>query len=223
VSKTDRSFWLQWVLANTLAEIVGLGGAFVIGYGLVLLLDLPAGAGPTLRLAGLAIVLGTAEGLIVGLAQGLVLKQRLPQLGLNRWVPATAAGAFLAWVLGMLPSTAMDLGQQGAAAPPPDIPDIVNYLMAIVLGAVAGPILASVQWLVLRRHIARAWRWIPANALAWMVGMPVIFIGPGVISVEMSPLVIGLVVLVTVGLAGAAVGAIHGYVLVRFLLPAGKQ
>jgi hypothetical protein len=123
----------------------------------------------------------------------------------------------------MLPSTAMDLGQQGSTAPPPDIPDILNYLMAIVLGAIAGPLLASVQWLVLRKVISRAWRWIPANALAWMVGMPIIFLGPGVINEEMSPLAIGLLVLVTVGLAGAAVGAIHGYALVKFLLPIDEK
>jgi hypothetical protein len=220
--KTDLTFWYRWIVANTLAETVGLGGAFIIGYAFISLFDQPIGAIPTLLLAGLAVLLGTLEGAVVGLAQGFVLKQCLPDMGVGQWVLATAVGALVAWTLGMLPSTAMDLRQSASTAPPTEVPDLVNYLLAIGLGAVAGPILAFAQWLMLRRHVSKAWRWIPANAAAWMVGMPIVFVGPGLIGEGMSLAVIGLTIIVVVAAAGAAVGAIHGFVLVKYLLPSQR-
>ncbi len=199
---------------------MGLGGAFIIGFVAVSLWGEPTDTASTLLMAALAILLGALEGAIVGLTQGWVLKRRLSTIAVGRWVLATAIGAFLAWTLGMLPSTIMSLSPDNSTAPPPEIPDYVNYLMAIGLGAVAGPILAFAQWLALRRLAARAWLWIPVNAAAWMVGMPIIFVGPGIIQEDTPVLTIGLIILVIVALDGAAVGAIHGYALIRFLLPA---
>ena len=88
------------------------------------------------------------------------------------------------------------------------------------MGAVAGPILAAFQWLRLRVVIPRrsAW-WLPANAAAWAVSMPVVFAGAQLGSSLESPAVIALVVALTLAGAGAIVGAIHGRVLL-WLVPA---
>jgi hypothetical protein len=50
-------------------------------------------------------------------------------------------------------------------------------LLAAGLGALGGVVLAFPQWLTLRRIVRGASIWIPANMLAWLVGMPIIFSG----------------------------------------------
>ena len=63
---------------------------------------------------------------------------------------------------------------------------LVGYAQARVLrawdadfhsGPWIGPILGTPQMFVLRRYARPAGRWVLANALAWAVGMPVVFLG----------------------------------------------
>jgi hypothetical protein len=65
-------------------------------------------------------------------------------------------------------------GDTANSAPAPEISDTLVYLLAAAMGLVLGPVLGVPQWWVLRRHVAHAWWWIPANAAAWALGMPVI-------------------------------------------------
>ena len=44
-------------------------------------------------------------------------------------------------------------------------------LAGLVIGIAAGGILSAFQWLALRRVVRQAWVWVPANALAWVVGL----------------------------------------------------
>jgi hypothetical protein len=86
-----------------------------------------------------------------------------------------------------------------------------------MLGFVAGPILGLAQWTVLRRFVARAGRWLFANAIAWAVGMPVIFAGMDLVPWEGNLAVFMLTVYAVCGAAGIVVGAIHGRLLVQLL------
>jgi hypothetical protein len=133
------------------------------------------------------------------------------------WVAATAIGAFLAWAMGMAPSTLMALNQSGGSSPPPEISDAVKYALASVMGAALGTILGISQWRALRRYVAGASLWVWANAAAWAVGMPMVFIGAGATSAGSSALNIALTVVVTIAAAGASVGAIHGVAPLRLL------
>jgi hypothetical protein len=117
------------------------------------------------------------------------------------------------------PSTILGLAESspGAPAEAPG-PDTIAAAAAL-LGGVAGTVLASFQTLALRGHVARAWRWLLANAIAWAVAMPVLFGAVHLLERVRDPAVglpIGFVVL---GVCGAVVGAIHGTMLVRFALP----
>lgn len=214
--RSDRAFWLAWVLANALAEAVALGAAFTLGFALIASKAAAASASPWWS-AGVAVLLGTLEGVIVGAAQWAVLRRRLPDVRAETWILATAAGAFAAWSLGMLPSAL--LGPPSGASTPAELPEHVQFVLAAALGAVAGPVLAFAQWWALRTQIDRAWRWIPANAAAWMLGMPVVFVAPTSVA-EGVPLAQAAVLFVAVtGVAGAVVGAVHGIVLTRMLTP----
>jgi hypothetical protein len=88
------------------------------------------------------------------------------------------------------------------------------YTLAALMGLVAGAILGTPQWLVLRRHVRRAAIWILANALAWVPGMVLAFVAADFIfsaGIGMSTIVLAIATLVAIG---AVVGAIHGLALV---------
>lgn len=212
------AFYGRWMLANSLAELIGLGASALLWIAFSLPMETTLGV-----LAGAAItVIGSTllEGTAVGLGQWLVLRQALPKLPLRAWFVATAAGAFVAWTLGMVPSTLMQLMADETAAPAgaePQISDLLMYSLAALMGLVLGPILAAFQWRALRGHVERAWRWIPANALAWAAGMVIIFAVVGNVPYDGPAWASALAVLAGLAVAGAVVGAIHGLVLLRMV------
>jgi hypothetical protein len=218
MSRWDWSLWRHWVIANALGELVGLGAAAVAGVALVKLFEATSAAFASLAGAGVMILLGTFEGLVVGLAQWLVLRRPFAALGWRAWVLASAAGAFVAWTLGMLPSTLIDFGADAAGAPSPEMSDLLTYALAAAMGAVLGPILGIPQWLALRHHVRHAAWWIPANAAAWALGMPVVFIGASSVPTGGLPGLVATGVL-TAAAAGAVVGAIHGLALLWLAQP----
>jgi hypothetical protein len=169
--------------------------------------------------AALLTVIGSTliEGSSVGLLQWRVLRNPLPALPMRAWWVGTAAGAFLAWTLGMLPSTLLAMGEESTGAAAPEISQALTLLLASAMGLVAGPVLGLGQWWVLRRHVEWAGWWIPAQAAAWAVGMPIIFqmvdwVAPGPFTLRDA-----LVAAAMLFAAGAAVGAVHGVVVVRLV------
>ena len=217
-SESNLVFWLRWVLANALGEAVGLSAVLLVGFGVLgpQLAGL-AGAWPAVLSLTSGVVLGIFEGIVLGAAQGIVLRSRLPGLALRRWIIATAIGAMVAWGLGMLPSTLMsaDAGGSQVAA---EMPDWLTIVMAAGMGAVAGIILALAQWAALRSQTRRAGLWLPANSLAWLCGMPLVFLGMGSIPAGASVLQAVPIVVTATAAAGAVVGAVHGLFLVKALL-----
>jgi hypothetical protein len=208
--------WRQWVAANSLAELAGLGGSALVGAAVYQVVgDTAVG---TFLLALVMILAGTfLEGVLVGLLQWRVLRRAFPTMLRLSWVRATAVGAAIAWTLGMIPSTLMSLTAETSSTPPPEINNTMVYGLAAIMGLVLGPILAIPQWTVLRHHVRQAGWWIPANSLAWACGMVVVFIGTSAIPPEGITPGVGLVLLATLAVAGAIVGAIHGLALVWFL------
>jgi hypothetical protein len=211
-------FWWQWVAANSIAELIGLGTVAAIGYLIASRAGEPHGLLQYLAIAASFVLLGAFEGLVVGLAQARVLLRQLPAL--QGWVRASVVGAIVAWALGMLPSTIIGL-MSGTSGPPPEISEPLRLLLAAGLGMVAGPLLAFFQWRRLRLCLTQgaAW-WLPANAVAWALGMPIIFVGAHMSAYTSNPALISLGVGLSLLAAGAIVGAVHGGALV-LLLSAG--
>ena len=208
--------WRQWVLANALGETVGLGATLLIGAFLLGQAEPTIGAVPAVILGVLA---GTfIEGSVVGTSQWLVLRHPLPRMRWGVWMGATALGACIAWTLGMIPSTVMTTGtESGTSAAPGQMSDLVIYALAAGLGLVTGSILGAPQWLALRPHLPKAGWWVLANALAWAVGMVVIFIGTSFIPASGMTWSLALLLLFFVAAAGTLVGAIHGLFLIWML------
>lgn len=206
--------YLRWIVANALGELFGLGATFAIGIGLFSGLAESPGLLPTLLTAALMTASGMIEGGVVGWLQWQVLQRSLPEITRRHWIRATVIGAVIAWFCGSLPMTFFSLSapsaEQSAQEPDTD----VMLLMFSLMGLVAGLILAYPQWRQLKRWRKSAWTWLPANALAWGMGMPLIFSAVDKVQAARSLLegvwIFALHLLVT----GALAGAVHGLVLV---------
>jgi len=145
-----------------------------------------------------------------------VLVRRLPEL--RGWVRASLVGAAVAWALGMTPGTIMSLAESGVSGAQPEIVESLRLLLAATLGLVVGPLLAFFQRRRLRRCVTRraAW-WLPANASAWAIGTPIIVGGAHMNADNSHPLLLALRVRLSLLVAGAVVGAVHGGALVWLL------
>jgi hypothetical protein len=211
--------WRRWVVANAWAELVGLGASGAVAF--LVLRGSPATTGAVVAGAlGVVLVAGVTEGGIVGWAQHRVLRAARPELPAHRWIIATVVGALAAWLLGMTPATIVELvGVAEDATQTSSIePGLALQLgLAVILGLVTGPILGGPQAWVLRGHVERAWRWVPANAVAWAAGMPLVFLVAGGLPPSWPVTAIIGAVAATLLLVGAVVGAVHGLVLVRML------
>ena len=209
----DR-FYRNWISANSLAEMIGLGTSALLWIAVGPWLETHVGV---VGMA-LAVVVGSTliEGLSVGYGQWAVLRRRLPQISARAWIGATMLGALIAWTLGMVPSTIMNMSAEASAdASAPEIAEWMVFVLAALMGLVLGPILGTPQWWVLRRWADKAIWWIPANAVAWAGGMVAIFAGMNFVPFDGPTWAIIASVLLVLAIAGAVVGAVHGLVLMR--------
>ena len=93
-----------------------------------------------------------AGGAALAVFQWLLLRRHVG--GAIRWVLASLLGVFLsAQVVGRVRVFDADLG--------------------LILGVTLyGMLVGILQWLVLRRQVPRAWLWVPACALSWIIAIP---------------------------------------------------
>ena len=104
-----------------------------------------------------------------------------------------------------------------STAPIPEPQQWIVLLLAAGMGAVGGTVLSFAQWLAMRGKVEGAGIWIPANMLAWLCGMPVIFWGID-LAFKLPALWQSVLLMAgTLFVAGAVVGAIHGLFLIRLV------
>ena len=216
-SKHARTLWLRWVAANGLGEMFGLGLTFAVGAVILSSLENQRSVFVILISFLVAVASGAIEATLVGLAQWWAMHPWFSTITPGGWWLATLIGALVAYVMGYLPSSLISLGE-GASQIPASAAEPEQWLVLLLaagLGAAGGAVLSFAQWLVLRHKVRGASIWIPANMLAWMVGMPLIFWG-----IDTAQKLGGMswLILFMAGvllLTGLVVGAIHGAFLVR--------
>ena len=207
-SRTDWWLYCRWVLATALGELVGFLAPAIAGVVMTrVVIGMEGWLAPLLTLI-VVVAAGSLEGAALGYAQWLVLRRALPAIGWRQWTGATALAGVLAWVLGMTPNTLVDALGLGSGAL------LLAWLMA------APGILLSIgtaQWLVLRRHVARAGLWIPANIAGWILGLAATFGGASLIS-ETMPIALAVAIGVASGvLMGIVVGLVTGLALLALV------
>lgn len=214
-SRSGWGLYLRWVLANAVGEMIGLGLTFAVGIGLVQLIGEPQGFGVAIGLGLLMAASGAIEGVVVGTMQCWAMQSALPHIDRKSWVAATLIGALVAWTFGSIPTTMMSVNNDPALSSTAEPETTWILLMAGLMGALLGIVLALAQWIVLRRHVRHAWWWLPANSAAWLVGMPVIFAAVELAQGASDPSMALLIFVGALALTGAIVGAIHGIALIK--------
>ncbi|NER27992.1 MAG: hypothetical protein F6J89_10220, partial [Symploca sp. SIO1C4] len=108
--------------------------------------------------------IGTFEGVIggslIGLGQSLVLWRRISQAWW--WIFAN----IISW--GLIGSSS--LGAIGWVAPRTDQINL-RLIYGIVDGLQIGVVLGIAQWLVFKKQISKAWRWILASSWCWSISL----------------------------------------------------
>jgi hypothetical protein len=204
---TSANFYFKWLTANALAELLGLGGVAL----LVVLLMPRLETGLTFAVA-LALFAAVAfEGLCVGAAQWWVLSQWL-ELRARDWLGFTVLGGTAAWLIGMVAGSTLTFGSETATVAEPGL--AFTLLLAGLMGLGLGGILGTAQWFVLRHYVRGASWWLLANALAWAVGMVIIFAATASLALMPSTVSVVTAVIVALLLTGGVVGAIHGFFLI---------
>jgi hypothetical protein len=198
------------VLAATVGELVGFGLATLAGMVVGSATEGITGPAGVLAWVGAVVLVGAVEGTALGSAQWWVLRRDLPQMTWRRWVGATAASGILAWGLGMGLGQNLDLG-----AVPLPLLAVGGCVMVVTLGAILG---LGQAW-ALHPYTRHAAWWVPANALAWTVGLAIAFTGTALIPDWTNLPVVALISGATGLLMGATTAAITGLVLVRLLHP----
>ncbi len=183
-------FWLMWVAATTIGAFAGhylenltrniqLPGAFDI-------LSVAAG--------------GAVAGVVIGLAQALVLMPYLKRRGAIEWLIATILGRTASWIIFFLYGDALSgLFFDNSYG---TICGLI--LLKLLLGGVLGFILAFPQYLVLRHRSTKSVFWLIAN------------IGVSVITTYIFILTVGI-------FYGLLTGVVTGYVLVDILRHPTRQ
>jgi len=199
--------WARWTVAFTLGELIGFGAVAVSGAAIAMWLT--SGLEPTAKsliLYAAAIVGGLGEGAVLGWFQTRVLSEIIPELDLRQWIFATAAAASLAWSVGMLAPTLDDLvGLNTAAQTAIWIPAGIMILLSI----------GSAQALVLRQIVSNPSKWVIANVVGWLAGLPWTFALPAALP-EDAPVHVWVATFVLSGvLMGATAGAVTGLAVIR--------
>ena len=182
---TERGYWLAWFLAS----VMGYGTGGILGAAL---------ASRFFHVDTFQVAHGITVGIVLGAAGGyfqwVVLREQIARAGW--WGLASALGFGLA--IGAVIASGAD--QYFA---------IAGLLLAAIFGAVSGVL----QWLILRRKVARAGWWLLANLLGSLVGaiaVPIAGLILGAGHWEIGLLIFGL-------LFGTGYGAITGAALVWLL------
>ena len=136
-----KVLWWRWTVGNGLAELLGLGGTFIIIGLLISRIDTKAIAGILLTFL-LTIASGAIEATIVGFTQWWVMHLWFPKIRRTAWWRGTLIGALVGYGLGYLPSTLMSMGEAARQVPQAESPQWLTLLLAAGLGAVAGAVLS---------------------------------------------------------------------------------
>lgn len=197
----------RWVLFCTVGELVGFGGIPVLGAALVLWLT--TGLEPGLRsllLYAVAVVAGAGEGAVLAWFQLRVLNAWLTRTQARHWILATAGAAAFAWALGMLAPTLDEFV---------GIPASVQIAMWVPSGLLILLSIGAAQAWVLRQVVENPRRWLIANVIGWLAGLPWTFVLPALLP-ETAPVVVWIVTFVIAGvLMGLTVGLVTGVALLQ--------
>lgn len=140
ISIWNWGFWGQWTLANAIAWGVAfliINDLYDVIWNAIVNISAIIGRSATMS------VFGALFGVILGLAQWIVLRRQMRKSG--GWVAATTIACAIIWMIPWSLSRPLER-------------------------IVSGLLLGFLQWLVLRRHYQGVYWWIVVSGLSWAAG-----------------------------------------------------
>ena len=138
-------------------------------------------------------------GILIAIAQSIALRRCVRDFSPPAWILLTALGGAIRWQL-LFTYGSANVAVAGNVGP------LIGTIFTLSVGVVLGLLTGAMQWFALRRYTSAALWWIPANAIAWILAVPVwLFISN-----------MGAFLLATV-LLGGLTSALTGFTLVRML------
>jgi hypothetical protein len=175
-NKLNFVLFKKWVLANFIAELLGLG---IIAF---LATIFPIYDNQNLQIV--LILPGVFQGLILGVAQWLVLRRYMRNS--IWWVLATIIGCFFGWLLVLFVSA---IALFTMAVTQKELDFITALLGVIWLATAVGMLIGLPQGLVFTSLKVKFYKvvwWINVNALAWILRLFLVFTAPIIISDRVS-------------------------------------
>ncbi|WP_294179899.1 hypothetical protein [uncultured Schumannella sp.] len=186
-----EGFATRWISVVAAAEVIGFSIPAVAGT-----LVAAFAATPSIALAAL-VAAGVAEGALLGTGQILGFGRRA-RIRAGRWIGATAAGAAIAWAIGM----SLSITGVFDEAPGP------LTIVVLVLGGLAlVATIPTLQWLFALRDRPGSARWIPISMAAWTAGL-MWTLAPSIFIDETTPPVVLLAAYLGAGTMMALTSAI---------------
>ncbi len=142
------SIWTAWILATTIGWF--FAGSTSLPIGRVVVVE--GGASAILSVAGSMSLIGSLIGALASTGQWYFLRQRYSNAYL--WLIATSAGWGIGLPLALMINLFFGLG-----------------ISAGLYGLFVGAVVALLQWALFHRVIPRLSRWLPANMLAFALGI----------------------------------------------------
>jgi hypothetical protein len=203
------SLFRRWVVAFTLGELIGFGLIPAVGGFLATVATEEMPRTPrALLLYAFAIIAGFGEGWVLARFQLHVLCEPFPKLDRRSYSLATGLAASIAWAAGMLTPTLDDIV---------GLPVPVTIALWVTAAMIILPSIGLAQARVLREHVSRPGRWVVANVVGWLVGLPWTFVLPAIVPDD-APAGAFVVAMIAGGtLMGASAGAVTGIWLSRMV------
>jgi hypothetical protein len=202
--QSTRNAWLYWILANAAGHIAGISA-----FGIISLFVTWGGTGEVGSLVDLALpfaVLGLLDGILVGMAQGLVLQYFTKRPLLGEWALFTTLGGIAAWVPGPVVGGLTIF--------------IIGILFYVIAGGIAGLVMGYAQRPTVQRHLDPLASWIIPNMIAGGVAVTVAIAFTSLWgSTEDTGGITGgvEVIIMAVGLGGMVYGAVTARPFARML------
>ncbi|HEU4326515.1 MAG TPA: hypothetical protein VFS21_25460 [Roseiflexaceae bacterium] len=165
---SDRStgLWPRWTLATALGSAIGFATPVLVRVIHNNILGRFDDLAVSLVMLAVYLVVAALEGMALGLAQWLVLRQALPLVRWYQWIGATVLGTMAAVSLELLPILLREFV-------PLSFDTVSGALFISSMAALAA--VGVLQWIVLRRYAERAWYWIFLSFGGQAFGMSLLF------------------------------------------------
>lgn len=199
----DRRLWLRWGLATAGAHVIG---AVFWALPASWLAETPgetAGPASAIVMFGLTAIAALAQGGLLGVAQGRVLREVL-ELDATRWTVATAVGVALGW--GAIVVAAPTIGTMAQST-------TALFAWSAAGGLVFGALVGGSQSVVLSRARVVVTPWLLGNVSAWAAALLITVMVMQLVGRGWMEIVLGAAAAAV--LAGAVLAAITGAALAR--------